>query len=148
MRRTLGTAVFSGMLGVTFFGIFLTPVFFYVIDRVAPSRLFTDWPAGHAQPGRSDRSATLVVYPRPCEAKLRGTRKRRATGSVAGWCGELRPCAAVTHATTRPRIAPTRQEWNGAFVAETPTAISTIRAPRRSADCITDCRQPTPATDD
>jgi multidrug efflux pump len=33
MRRTLGTAVFSGMLGVTMFGVFLTPVFFYVIDR-------------------------------------------------------------------------------------------------------------------
>jgi multidrug efflux pump len=35
MRRTLGTAVFSGMLGVTLFGIFLTPVFFYVIDWLA-----------------------------------------------------------------------------------------------------------------
>ena len=34
MRRTLGTAVFSGMLGVTLFGIFLTPVFFYVIRRL------------------------------------------------------------------------------------------------------------------
>ena len=33
MRRTLGTAVFFGMLGVTLFGIFLTPVFFYVIRR-------------------------------------------------------------------------------------------------------------------
>jgi multidrug efflux pump subunit AcrB len=32
MRRTLGTAVFFGMLGVTLFGIFLTPVFFYVIQ--------------------------------------------------------------------------------------------------------------------
>ena len=31
MRRTLGTAVFSGMLGVTFFGILLTPVFYYAI---------------------------------------------------------------------------------------------------------------------
>ncbi len=31
MRRTLGMAVFSGMLGVTLFGIFLTPVFFYVV---------------------------------------------------------------------------------------------------------------------
>jgi multidrug efflux pump len=31
MRRTLGTAVFSGMIGVTLFGIFLTPVFYYVI---------------------------------------------------------------------------------------------------------------------
>jgi multidrug efflux pump len=33
MRRTLGIAVFSGMLGVTFFGIFLTPVFYYLIER-------------------------------------------------------------------------------------------------------------------
>jgi hydrophobe/amphiphile efflux-1 (HAE1) family protein len=32
MRRTLGLAVFSGMLGVTVFGIFLTPVFFFVIQ--------------------------------------------------------------------------------------------------------------------
>ena len=37
MRRTLGTAVFAGMLGVTVFGIFLTPVFFYVIQG------FGDW---------------------------------------------------------------------------------------------------------
>ena len=35
MRRSLGTAVFSGMLGVTLFGIFLTPVFFYVIQGSA-----------------------------------------------------------------------------------------------------------------
>jgi len=35
MRRTLGTAVFAGMLGVTLFGIFLTPVFFYVIQSIA-----------------------------------------------------------------------------------------------------------------
>jgi len=31
MRRTLGATVFSGMLGVTLFGIFLTPVFYVVI---------------------------------------------------------------------------------------------------------------------
>jgi multidrug efflux pump subunit AcrB len=34
MRRMLGTAVFSGMLGVTLFGIFLTPVFYFVIQWV------------------------------------------------------------------------------------------------------------------
>ena len=39
MRRSLGTAVFSGMLGVTLFGIFLTPVFFYVIQGFDESRL-------------------------------------------------------------------------------------------------------------
>ena len=32
MRKALGVAVFSGMLGVTFFGIFLTPVFYFVIQ--------------------------------------------------------------------------------------------------------------------
>ncbi len=38
MRRALGVAVFSGMLGVTLFGIFLTPVFFYVISAVGQAR--------------------------------------------------------------------------------------------------------------
>jgi multidrug efflux pump len=33
MRQALGTAVFSGMIGVTLFGIFLTPVFFLVIMK-------------------------------------------------------------------------------------------------------------------
>ena len=41
MRRSLGTAVFSGMLGVTLFGIFLTPVFFYVIQGLGETPLFT-----------------------------------------------------------------------------------------------------------
>ena len=40
MRRSLGIAVFSGMLGVTLFGIFLTPVFFYVIQGIGTTRLF------------------------------------------------------------------------------------------------------------
>ena len=35
MRKTLGTTVFSGMLGVTLFGLVLTPVFFVVIDGLA-----------------------------------------------------------------------------------------------------------------
>jgi predicted RND superfamily exporter protein len=38
MRRTLGLAVFSGMLGVTFFGIFLTPVFYFVIQWFGGTR--------------------------------------------------------------------------------------------------------------
>jgi hydrophobe/amphiphile efflux-1 (HAE1) family protein len=40
MRRALGTAVFSGMLGVTFFGLFMTPVFYGVVDRVARWRIW------------------------------------------------------------------------------------------------------------
>jgi len=35
MRRTLGTAVFAGMIGVTLFGIFLTPVFYSVVRRLS-----------------------------------------------------------------------------------------------------------------
>jgi multidrug efflux pump subunit AcrB len=34
MRQALGTVVFYGMLGVTFFGIFLTPVFYTVIRKL------------------------------------------------------------------------------------------------------------------
>ncbi len=33
MRRAMGVAVFSGMLGVTFFGLLLTPVFYLVVRR-------------------------------------------------------------------------------------------------------------------
>ena len=45
MRRSLGLAVFSGMLGVTLFGIFLTPVFFYAISKLG------------FEPGHADRDA-------------------------------------------------------------------------------------------
>ena len=42
MRRALGTAVFSGMLGVTIFGIFLTPVFFLIVDRISHWSIFSE----------------------------------------------------------------------------------------------------------
>ncbi|MGH7851793.1 MAG: efflux RND transporter permease subunit, partial [Thermodesulfobacteriota bacterium] len=38
MRQALGTSVFSGMFGVTFFGLFLTPVFYVVIRKITESR--------------------------------------------------------------------------------------------------------------
>ena len=38
MRRAMGVAVFSGMLGVTFFGLLLTPVFYLVIRSLVRSR--------------------------------------------------------------------------------------------------------------
>ncbi len=34
MRQALGTVVFWGMIGATFFGLFLTPVFFDVIRKM------------------------------------------------------------------------------------------------------------------
>ena len=33
MRQAMGVAVFSGMIGVTFFGLILTPVFYYLLKR-------------------------------------------------------------------------------------------------------------------
>ena len=34
-RQLLGTAVFSGMLGVTFFGLLLTPVFYVAVQTLS-----------------------------------------------------------------------------------------------------------------
>ena len=51
MRRSLGVAVFSGMLGVTLFGIFLTPVFFYVIQGLSETRMFM-----------ADRTRSVMSY--------------------------------------------------------------------------------------
>ncbi|HEX2544720.1 MAG TPA: multidrug efflux RND transporter permease subunit [Ramlibacter sp.] len=38
MRRAMGVAVFSGMLGVTVFGLFLTPVFYVLLRKLAGNR--------------------------------------------------------------------------------------------------------------
>jgi multidrug efflux pump len=38
MRRAMGVAVFSGMLGVTLFGLFLTPVFYVVLRALTGNR--------------------------------------------------------------------------------------------------------------
>ena len=48
MRVPLGVAVLSGMLGVTFFGLVFTPVFYSVIMRFAGKEQ-----PGHAQPGET-----------------------------------------------------------------------------------------------
>ena len=39
MRHAMGVAVFSGMLGVTFFGLFLTPVFYVLLRKASGKRL-------------------------------------------------------------------------------------------------------------
>jgi multidrug efflux pump len=41
MRRAMGIAVFAGMLGVTFFGLGLTPVFYWLIRRLSGVRPLT-----------------------------------------------------------------------------------------------------------
>jgi multidrug efflux pump len=55
MRQAIGIAVFAGMLGVTVFGLFLTPVFFVTIEALLEKRRMT-----HLNPA-----------PRPIEAARR-----------------------------------------------------------------------------
>jgi multidrug efflux pump len=55
MRRTLGITVFSGMLGVTAFGIFFTPVFYAVVRR------FTEPKTATAPSGSSGSDVTSVA---------------------------------------------------------------------------------------
>lgn len=57
MRRALGTAVFSGMLGVTFFGLVFTPVF-YVMCRWFGDLIQGD-SEGHQQSGAADSGTGL-----------------------------------------------------------------------------------------
>ena len=51
MRVALGTAVFSGMIGVTLFGIFFTPVFYSLVTRSGPRRVL-DRPGAQAVPSK------------------------------------------------------------------------------------------------
>ena len=45
MRQSLGTAVFSGMLGVTLFGLIFTPVFYVITTALARRKAVAE---GHA----------------------------------------------------------------------------------------------------
>ncbi len=48
MRYAMGVAVFAGMIGVTAFGLFLTPVFYVVLRRVAGNRPLRQHGSVHA----------------------------------------------------------------------------------------------------
>jgi multidrug efflux pump subunit AcrB len=52
MRQTLGTAVFYGMIGVTLFGLFLTPLFYFVVRWLGGQSAAAPAPesAGQAEP--------------------------------------------------------------------------------------------------
>jgi multidrug efflux pump len=40
MRSVMGIAVFSGMLGVTFFGLFFTPMFYVLLRKLEGKRSY------------------------------------------------------------------------------------------------------------
>jgi multidrug efflux pump len=60
MRQTLGIAVFSGMVGVTLFGLMLTPVFFYSIDWLGERNFFASQLMHHL-----NRASLAVVTLQP-----------------------------------------------------------------------------------
>lgn len=62
MRRTLGTAVFAGMLGVTLFGVFLTPVFYFVIQGLVERFSNEEAPPVDAPPPSVPESHQLSGY--------------------------------------------------------------------------------------
>jgi Cu/Ag efflux pump CusA len=66
MRRSVGTAMLWGAFGVTLFGLFLTPVFFYVIRGFFRGRAPVREPAAVAADGSS--RARGVAMPVPAAA--------------------------------------------------------------------------------
>ena len=60
IRQAMGIAVFAGMLGVTLFGLFLTPVF-YVVDRPARSARLARTPSRSPIAPRTRRGGTLIM---------------------------------------------------------------------------------------
>ena len=66
MRQSLGTAVFSGMLGVTFFGLIFTPVF-YVVCRWLASKM----PGGPVKEPEIPTTGGLPPHDQPAAATPR-----------------------------------------------------------------------------
>jgi hypothetical protein len=66
MRQAIRIAVFSGMLGVTFFGLFLTPVFFVTIEKAVQKHPDED-PDSAAAP-TSDSGPALTTAGEPPRA--------------------------------------------------------------------------------
>jgi multidrug efflux pump len=60
MRHAMGVAVFSGMIGVTAFGLFLTPVF-YVLLRTLASYVSSRRSGGHTAPAAHAEVAPVAI---------------------------------------------------------------------------------------
>jgi multidrug efflux pump len=109
MRRTLGTAVFSGMLGVTLVGIFLTPVFFFVINRLSGTHPFTARPVRLVGAALLDlttlglrRIAALLAprQPRPIRTAAAPSTNGKTGPSAIPTNGEARENKIIHHRVT------------------------------------------------
>ena len=107
MRRALGLAVFSGMIGVTLFGVLVTPVFFYLIDTLSESPLFRSrYVRGVARyrAGHPDAQLPLAAFAVAACFKRRQNRTRPARwrGSIRTQAREVRnSCFPVSSSTVR-----------------------------------------------
>ena len=72
MRQAMGVAVFAGMIGVTLFGLFLTPLFYVIVRRLtgnAPLRHHGGQVAAQAAPAAPSAPAAPVVDALPQRGK-------------------------------------------------------------------------------
>ncbi|WP_454733674.1 MULTISPECIES: efflux RND transporter permease subunit [Cupriavidus] len=63
MRRAMGIAVFFGMLGVTLFGLMLTPVFYVALRKMAGGRPLVDKHHAHTQPLHAGHAPAVPAAP-------------------------------------------------------------------------------------
>ncbi len=105
MRRALGTTVFSGMLGVTLFGIFLTPVFYIVIDHWA-----TAWRVRKGHPSRASARVLDLLRLGPTVRLARKSFDWLLNGRQAGRRRESRSPRAVASPPTPLEPATTDSE--------------------------------------
>ena len=82
MRQAIGIAVFAGMLGVTLFGLFLTPVFFVTIENVAGAAL-----APRPVPDRPTRLLRGTRHDGRGAAPVRKSRSRLTDVGCDAGCG-------------------------------------------------------------
>ena len=91
MRHAMGVAVFAGMIGVTAFGIFLTPVFYVLLRQLTGNRpLKQHGEAAHAaMPGPRHPEPAIAPHRESETAWLPGAPSSRSptAGCAAGACG-------------------------------------------------------------
>jgi multidrug efflux pump subunit AcrB len=105
MRRNLGVAVFAGMVGVTVFGIFLTPVFYFVIARMGDALVLRS--------GRFQRANAWLLW------GLHQMFNVLTLGLPWLFTRPLRPAVAVVPPSAEPHgngapLAPASDNGNGA----------------------------------
>lgn len=68
MRSAMGVAVFSGMIGVTLFGLFMTPVFYVLVRAMTGNRPLKHASQGSHFDGESSHNSAMV-HPAPAPAE-------------------------------------------------------------------------------